>query len=166
MQAVFLGGSRRIARLNQSVRSKLDEFLARGLWIFVGDANGADRGIQQHLASRSYERVIVYSVTDIPRNNVGNWKVRLVEAPRGARGFDLYSAKDKQMAEDASFGLMLWDGKSRGTFENARNLLERGKPVALYLGPARCFVNLESMKDLEEIGGGAPHRQQGLPLHD
>src|SRR3989304_4377205 len=102
MEAVFLGGSRRIARLNDSIRSKLDELLDRGLWMFVGDANGADRALQQHLANRGYERVVVYAVKDMLRNNVGNWEVRSVEAPPGARGFDLYSVKDLQMAADAS----------------------------------------------------------------
>jgi len=152
MEAVFLGGSRRIARLNESVRSKLDELLDRGLWMFVGDANGADRALQQHLADRGYERVIVYAVTGMLRNNVGHWKVRSVDAPRAARGFDLFSAKDTQMAKDASYGLMLWDGKSRGTLENVRNLLTRGKPVAVHLGPARRFVSLRSTEDLDKLG--------------
>lgn len=152
MEAVFLGGSRQIARLDKNIRSKLDELLDRGLWMFVGDANGADRALQQHLADRGYERVVVYAVTDMLRNNVGHWKVRSVDAPRGARGFDLYSVKDTQMAKDASYGLMLWDGKSRGTLENVRNLLGHGKPVAVHFGPARRFVSLRSTEDLHKLG--------------
>ncbi|HSG40490.1 MAG TPA: putative addiction module antidote protein, partial [Thermoanaerobaculia bacterium] len=148
MEAVFLGGSRRIARLNDNIRSKLDELIGRGLWIFVGDANGADRAMQQHLADRRYERVVVYAVAGSLRNNVGDWKVCLVDPPKGARGFELYSAKDKQMASDASYGLMLWDGKSRGTLENVHNLLAQGKPVAVHLGPSRRFVGLKSTEDL------------------
>jgi hypothetical protein len=107
MEVVFLGGSRRIARLNESNWSTLDELLDRGLWMFIGDANGADRALQQHLADRGYERVVVYAVTGMLRNNAGHWKVRFVDAPRGARGFDLYSVKDTQMANDASYGFML-----------------------------------------------------------
>jgi hypothetical protein len=152
MEAVFLGGSRRIARLNESIRSRLDELLDRGLWMFVGDANGADRALQQHLADRGYERVVVYAVTGMLRNNVGDWKVCSVDAPKGARGFDLYSVKDTQMAKDASYGLMLWDGKSRGTLENVRNLLAHGKPVAVHLSPARRFVSLRSPEDLQKLG--------------
>jgi len=152
MEAVFLGGSRRIARLNESIRSKLDELLDRGLWMFIGDANGADRALQQHLADRGYERVVIYAVTGMLRNNVGHWKVRSVDAPRGARGFDLYSVKDTQMANDASYGFMLWDGKSRGTLANVRSLLARGKPVAVHLGPARRLVSLRSPDDLHKLG--------------
>ncbi len=152
MEAVFLGGSRRIAHLNESIRSKLDELLQRGLWMFVGDANGADRALQQHLANQGYEQVVVYAVTGMLRNNVGHWKVHSVDAPGGARGFDLYSVKDRQMAKDASYGLMLWDGKSRGTLENVRNLLAQGKPVAVHLGPALRFVSLRSPEDLCKLG--------------
>jgi len=167
MEAVFLGGSRRIARLNASMRAKLDELVTRGLWMVVGDANGADRALQQYLADRGYERVIVYAVTGFLRNNVGHWKVRSVDAPKGARGFDLYSVKDVQMAKDASYGLMLWDGKSRGTLENVFNLLTQGKPVAVHLGTARRFVSLRSPADLHKIGL-APNTELGgqhdLPL--
>ena len=152
MEAVFLGGSRRIARLNENIRSKLDELIGRDLWMFVGDANGADRALQQHLADRGYERVVVYAVTGMLRNNVGNWKVHSVDAPRGARGFDLYSVKDTQMAKDASYGFMLWDGKSRGTLENVRRLLAYAKPVAVHLGPAHRFVSLRSPEDLQKLG--------------
>ena len=33
-------------------------------------------------------------------------------APRGPRGVDYDSLKDRAMAEAAEYGLMLWDGKS------------------------------------------------------
>jgi len=151
MEAVFLGGSRRITRLNERIRSKLDELLKRGLWIFIGDAYGADRAIQRHLADRGYQRVTVYAITGMLRNNLGNWKVRSVDAPKSARGFDLYSVKDTQMANDASCGFMLWDGKSRGTLVNVRALLAHGKPVAVHLGPARRFVSLKSSDDLRKL---------------
>ena len=152
MEAVFLGGSRRIARLNESIRSKLDKLIDRGLWMYVGDANGADRALQQHLLDRGYKQIVVYAVTGMLRNNVGDWKVRFVDAPKGARGFDLYSVKDTQMAKDASYGLMLWNGESRGTLENVRNLLALGKPVGVHLYPARRFVSLRSSEDLHKLG--------------
>lgn len=167
MDAVFLGGSRRIARLNDGIRSKINDLIDRGLWFFVGDANGADRALQQHLADRGYERVVVYAVAGSLRNNVGRWKVCLVDPPKGARGFDLYSTKDKRMARDASYGLMLWDGKSRGTLENVHNLLAQQKPVAVHLGPERRFVSLRSEDDLHKLGRSLKpesHPQPDLPF--
>lgn len=63
------------------------------------------------------------------RNNVGNWPTREVMAPRDARGFDCYSVKDRAMAEAAEYGLMLWDGKSKGTINNVVNLSRHHKPA-------------------------------------
>ena len=34
------------------------------------------------------------------------------------KGRDLYTLKDISMAEDADYGLMVWDGESKGTLNN------------------------------------------------
>lgn len=167
MSKVFLGGSRKIPRLNESMRKKLDELLSRRFEILVGDANGADRAMQQYLADRRYDQVTVYAVTGALRNNVGDWCVRHVDAPSTARGFALYSLKDVAMTQEADAGLMLWDGKSRGTLANVQRLLDQGKPVSLYVGPSRRFVSLRALPDLAKLGLGdaAPSADQSmLPL--
>jgi len=120
-------------------------------WRSSRDANGADRALQEHLASRAYPRVTVYAVTGPLRNDVGHREVHSVDAPEGARGFDPYSVKDTRMAEDASDGLMVWDGRSRGTLENVRNLLAHGKPVAVHLAPATRLIAPRSMDDLRKL---------------
>lgn len=107
--------------------------------------------MQQHFLDRAYEQVTVYCVLGSLRNNVGRWDVRAIAPPRGARGFDFYSAKDKRMAADASCGLMLWDGESRGTLENVRALLSQEKPVAVYVSTLRRFVGLRSTADWSKL---------------
>ena len=72
MTSVFIGGSRAISKLNAPLREKLDDFIQRGCTIFIGDANGADKAVQQHLASREYDHVVVYCM-DRCRNNIGGW---------------------------------------------------------------------------------------------
>jgi hypothetical protein len=71
-----------------------------------------------YLADRPYPNVLVHCIEDPCRNNVGNWPTRQLVPPHGAKGFDYYSVKDRAMAQAASFGLMLWDGKSKGTVNN------------------------------------------------
>jgi hypothetical protein len=107
----------------------------KGFQILVGDADGADKAIQRHLADKAYPNVLVHCMKDQCRNNVGNWPTREVVAPGGARGFDYYSLKDRVMAETAEYGLMLWDGKSKGTVNNVGNSsgsLTRGAILYLY----------------------------------
>ncbi len=151
MKAVFLGGSRRVSRLNKAIRDRLDQIIRRELSVCIGDANGADRAMQRHLADSKYGNVIVYAVESHLRNNLGSWPVEFVIPPEGSKGYELYATKDLVMAERATAGLMLWDGKSRGTLENIRNLLAHHKPVALYLAPRRRFLNLHTAQDLERL---------------
>jgi len=147
MKRVFLGGSRKVSRLNAGIRTRLEDIVRRDLQVLIGDANGADKAMQRQLADWGYQNVLVYFVGSRPRNNEGSWATRQVTTPPGVRGFDFYSVKDRAMAESSECGLMLWDGESRGTLANVRTLAEGGKPVAVYVAPSRRFINILSMSD-------------------
>ena len=122
---VFVAGSRKISRLPAAVKQRIDTIIDKGFQVLVGDANGADKAVQQYLADKAYRNVVVHCMENGCRNNIGKWPSRHVAAPRGVRGFDYYSVKDMAMAEIAEFGLMLWDGKSKGTINNVVNLSRR-----------------------------------------
>jgi hypothetical protein len=132
MSLVFIGGSRRLSRLNAVIRGRLDNIIERRHAVLIGDANGSDRAVQAYLAERGYLSVTVYCTNAHCRNNVGQWPVRSIAAT-DQRGFDYYALKDAAMAADAECGFMLWDGKSKGTLFNIRRLLAAGKPVVVYL---------------------------------
>lgn len=148
---VFVAGSRQISRLPAEVRSRLDTMIEKGFQILVGDANGADKAVQRFLADKSYPNVLVHCMKDHCRNNVGNWPTREVAAPRGARGFDYYSLKDRAMADAAEYGLMLWDGKSKGTVNNVVNLSRDHKPVVVYVAPTKQFRTIRTSDDLRDL---------------
>ena len=149
---VFIAGSRAISRLNEAIRQRLDRVMAEGHHVLVGDANGADCIVQQYLAGQGYANVTVYCTGLKCRNNVAPWQTVNVAPPAdAARGFDFYAAKDRAMAEAATHGLMLWDGESRGTYANIRNLIAGHKPVVVYLSPTKSFVNVRTQTDLEEM---------------
>lgn len=169
MKKVFIGGSRRLARLNDQIRSKLAEIVERQLHVVVGDANGADRAVQALLAEWRYANVTVYYVGLRPRNNEGGWPLEHVPTPEHSKGFDFYAAKDKRMAADADCGLMIWDGRSRGTLANLANLVDDSKPVSLYVSQRRRFVNVLTPDDLAAVIANAEAASPGddqseLPL--
>lgn len=149
MIKVFIGGSRRVTRLNADVRRRLDRIIEKRLLVLIGDANGADKAVQRHLQSRGYDRVEVFCMEGICRNNVGNWTTRVVAAPKGARGFEYYAVKDEQMTNESSVGFMLWDGKSRGTLANISRLVEHRKKVVVYIAPTREFATVRNRGDWE-----------------
>jgi hypothetical protein len=148
---VFLGGSRQLARLNKNIRQYLDDTLKKSPTILVGDANGSDKAIQQYLFEKKYQDVLVYSSGFHCRNNVGSWQVRYVQSDRTTKDFAFYTAKDQQMSMETDTGLMLWDGKSKGTLNNILNLLENGKKSSVYYSPKKLFITLGSLRDLTHL---------------
>ena len=150
MATVFIGGSRAVSRLNAVIREKLDDLIARRCLIYVGDANGADKAVQQHFADRGYRDVTVYCM-DRCRNNLGSWPTKHINRPAASKDFAYYAAKDLAMTEDAKCGMMLWDGKSKGTLNNIQNLINSGKKALVYLGPEKALHKLSSPGDLLKL---------------
>jgi hypothetical protein len=148
---VFVAGSRQISRLPAEVRARLDTMIEKGFRILVGDANGADKAVQRYLANKSYANVLVHCMKDHCRNNVGNWPTRQVVPRPGARGFDYYAGKDRAMADAAEYGLMLWDGKSKGTINNIVSLSRDGKPVVVYVAPKKQFFTVKAFDDVRGV---------------
>lgn len=151
MTKVFIAGSRQITRLPAEVKARIDTMIDKVFEILVGDANGADKAVQSYLAEKAYPHVLVHCMERHCRNNVGHWPTREVPAPKGARGFDFYSTKDRVMADTAEYGLMLWDGKSKGTINNVVNLSRDGKPVVVYVAPKKQFLTVKAFDDLRGV---------------
>jgi len=131
MNTVFIGGSRHVSRLPPPAKERLDNIINSGFHIVVGDASGADKAVQKHLSSVSYPDVEVFCSGDVCRNNLGNWPTRKIQPGKSVKGFQFYAAKDREMAQAADFGLMIWDGKSPGTVLNVLRLIKAGKKAVL-----------------------------------
>jgi adenine-specific DNA-methyltransferase len=125
--------------------------MERNLFVLIGDANGADRAVQLYLHARGYDHVEVFCAGEQCRNNIGNWKVTTVLTPHTRRDFEFYEAKDRRMTEESSVGLMLWDGKSRGTLTNVLRLLDSGKKTVLWVGPEKKFETLRNLEDWQKL---------------
>ena len=150
MQKVFIAGSRRLSKLSRDVTQRLDNIVAKGLTVLIGDANGVDKAVQSHFSKKQYSNVRVFCMDGICRNNVGNWPTRPIAAANpGRRDFTYYSTKDRVMSDEADYGLMLWDGESRGTLTSIVDLVGRGKPVAVYFSPTKAFYTLRQPSELE-----------------
>ena len=153
---IFIAGPRAMRSLNGQVLERLQGILQKDYTILVGDANGADKAVQQYFAGRGYANVVVYATDGKARNNLGGWPVQAVDAPDGAKGFAFYAAKDRAMAQDADYGFMLWNGESKGTLNNIVNLLGYGKKVLVYLqagghDQGDDFHLISSAQSLEEL---------------
>lgn len=158
MTKVFFSGSRKLTTLNQPIRDQVDDIVAGGVTILVGDANGADTAMQSYLAKKGYDKVTVFCTGAACRNNIGRWETRHVNPGLKARkDFRYYARKDKKMGEEATYGFVMWDGESKGALNNIVNLLKQNKKVLVYFSPSTELRPLNTRQDLASMladGGG------------
>jgi hypothetical protein len=55
------------------------------------------------------------------------------------------------MAQAAEYGLMLWDGKSKGTVNNVVNLSRDHKPVVVYVASTKQFRTIKNFDDIKGL---------------
>jgi len=146
---IFIAGPRAVSELNHAITNRIDNIIKQDFEILVGDASGIDSAIQRECYNKGYKSVKVYASNGSARNNVGNWKVELVDVPNRLKGFEYYAAKDYQMAVDADYGFMIWNGKSKGTLNNMINLLKFNKMVILYYIPEGNLYKITNMNGLK-----------------
>lgn len=132
-KTIFVGGSKTFRQLPETVCKDLNEIMRKGDHVVVGDCRGTDTLIQTYLNERGYQNVTVYASGDRARNNVGNWKVCYIPAAQELSPFEFYRQKDIAMANVAEYGIMVWDGKSKGTYYNVQDLFARGIECKLYV---------------------------------
>ena len=102
MKKVFFGGSRKLGRFNKAIRDRADNLIVSDYMVLVGDANGADKAMQQYLAEKRYQHVLVFCAGNICRNNLGQWETRNVLADRPNRDFLPLSRPHQKMAAPGS----------------------------------------------------------------
>jgi len=150
MVKVFIGGSQSIRKLPASVAARVNNIVEGGFTVIIGDAGGVDTCVQKYLVEKGYANVVVYC-TGVCRNNAGSWKSIVVSANVAERGFDFYALKDGEMASEADYGLMVWDGKSKGTLNNVLNLLDENKSALVFFSPEESFHTIRNAEDLSAL---------------
>jgi hypothetical protein len=147
MSKVFIGGSRHISRLSAAVRERLDRIIDKGLPVLLGDANGVDKAVQRYLQDRGYRNVEIFCAHGECRNNLGNWPLRSVKPTTTRKDFNYFAEKDRLMAREANYGLMVWDGKSLGTLLNVSRLARQHKTVVVYTASNKQFKEIRAEAD-------------------
>ncbi len=132
-------------------RNRLKNVVDKQFSILVGDANGADKVFQKYLAEMRYPNVVVFCSGGHCRNNLGNWNVKNISVDSKLKGRDFYTQKDKAMAAEADYGLVLWDGKSPGSFNNIMELVKNRKKALVYFTPDRKFYTLSGLDDAQNL---------------
>jgi adenine-specific DNA-methyltransferase len=112
---------------------------------------GADKAVQNYFFSKGYQKVEVFCSGSVCRNNVGHWNTRNIDTATHVKGRTFYTAKDRVMALEATYGFMVWDEKSPGTLLNVLHLLRQGKKVVVYLTSEHRFAELRAPEQWEDF---------------
>lgn len=109
--------------LPEEVAEVLDGALDRGTTVIVGEARGACRAFQDHLAARGYGDVVVGHAKSI-RYNAGGW-------PTHMYGDDVKS-RERGMIDDCDSAIIIWMNGSGVIAKNLEYLKRQGKPTYVY----------------------------------
>lgn len=150
-KTVFIAGSIKIKKLDPDFVRRIENIVDSDHNIIIGDANGADTSVQKEVFQQNAKNVLIYCTGDKPRNNFGDWGVKTImsKEPKGTRAY--FTAKDREMASDADFGLMLWDSASTGTLTNVFELIKQEKMCVVFVNKLKRFINVKSAQDIPAL---------------
>jgi hypothetical protein len=151
MKKVFIGGSRKLSKINNEIKQRLDNIIKQNFTILIGDANGIDKSVQIYLSIKEFKNVYVFCTGEKCRNNIGGWDVRHIDTNLSKKGYEFYILKDIEMAKEADYGLMIWDGQSKGTLNNIMNLIKYNKKCLLFVTIDNTFYSIRSVNDLQSL---------------
>lgn len=139
---VFISGSISIKKLPQEVKNSIDKIINQNFEILVGDAAGIDTLVQDYCLSLNYFNVTVYSISILPRYKASeDFKAKYIEISNSIKKErERQQQKDKAMTRDSEFTFAIWDGKSKGTYDNILRGLDNNKKIKVYLSKKDLFL--------------------------
>lgn len=145
---VFISGSISIKKLPQEVINSINKIINQNFEILVGDASGIDTLVQEYCLSLNYFNVTVYSISTAPRYRASeNFRTKYIEVSNSIKKErERQQQKDKAMTMDSEFTFAIWDGKSKGTYDNILRGLENNKKIKVYLSKKDLFLEQKKIR--------------------
>jgi len=147
MKKVFISGSISLKNIPDKVKQSLKNIQEKNIHVLVGDANGIDTLIQEYFSQNFYYNLTVCSIYKKPRNYKNEkFKTILVEVDA-----DLKSERKRQEKKDAymsiysDYSFVIWDGKSKGSYNNIQRAIEHKKPLKVYYKKENRFLSVDEL---------------------
>lgn len=121
--------------LSKPIQAEVDRIIKAGSQILIGDAPGADTRIQEYLASKNYQNVVVYTTDPKVRNNIGNWEVKTISGNGNTEERLIRRQKDIAMTEQSTRGLAIMpedDRPDSAMSLNVERLKDSGLKVRIF----------------------------------
>lgn len=122
----------------------------QNIHINVGDADGIDTLVQNYCKGRNYSNITVYSIYSPPRYKVlGFNKKHIAVDTDSKKERERQKEKDEAMTIDSDYSLVIWDGKSKGSYQNILRAINDDKKVKIYLQYKNRFLESKEITDKE-----------------
>lgn len=140
---VFVSGSISINELSEDVKIKIKDYISKGYEILIGDAKGVDSLVQEYCSKNNYYNLTVYSIYEKPRFLASEkFKVKHIKIINNIKSErKKQTKKDEVMTQESDFSLIIWDGKSKGSYENILRSLKYKKPIEVYLNDENIYLH-------------------------
>lgn len=140
---VFISGSISEKKLDQKVIDNINTIISKKYEILIGDAPGIDTLVQNYLGFNHYNNVTVFSITSFARylasENFNTKYIPVNNEIKKERERQRY--KDIAMSNESDFSLVIWDGKSKGSYSNILRALELNKYVKVFYSLEKSFLD-------------------------
>ena len=134
------------------VKESIRKIMSQNMQILVGDAAGIDSTVQDYCKSLGYSNVTVYSIYSIPRYKIDEFNSKkIIPNTDSKKERERQSDKDAAMTDDSDFSLIIWDGKSKGSYKNIHRALEQNKKAKVYLDEINGFLDAKKTNKLEIV---------------
>ena len=149
--SVFISGSIAIKTLPQEVKESLHKIIDNQMKILIGDANGIDSLVQDYCLSLNYFNVTVYTISSIPRYKASDkFALKTIIVSNEIKGGrEKQQEKDKAMTSESQYSFVIWDGKSKGSYDNVLRAFEQDKKIKLYAQNRFLEQNEINQKNIE-----------------
>ena len=138
-EKIFISGSAVYQNnLPDMILKFLDVLIKNNKTFLIGDCYGVDTLVQEYLKSKNYKSVVIYHSGKTCRNNLNNWPQKSIISDKTGR--DFYTEKDIAMIKNADAGLAIWNGHSKGTYNNIKNMQLAGKTMAIFRLDENKFI--------------------------
>ena len=161
MKKVFISGSISIKELPDEIKTSLNNIKEKNIAVLVGDAKGVDTLIQKYFSKTSYDNVTICSIYDTPRNRTSaRFKTITVDAAKSIKSErKRQEIKDEYMTLNSTYSFVIWDGKSKGSFNNINRALEQKKLLKVFYTKESRYLNhseitKENIKKIYEDNNG------------
>lgn len=152
MKKIFISGSISIKELPIQVVDLINNYIKAQSQFLIGDAYGTDQLVQKVLVLNKYNNATIFGLYERPRIMLSNaFDYKQVSSDSKAPERERQQVKDTEMTNLSDISIVIWNGKSNGSFNNILRALSMKKEVIIFLDGVKLSPELVNVDYVTSI---------------